>query len=98
MPGNTVVTLLYASDRRADGSLWPLNSIRDCLYIYVWRLMTLKESHECPLLAKCYSRTVCSTAGLSLSMISVSLESNTDEDGAMNMAIDEGTLVEGWHK
>jgi len=60
--------------------------------------MTPKEGHECPLPLKCYSRTVCSTAGLSLSTISVSLESNTDEDGAMNMAIDEGRLVEGWHK
>ena len=30
-----MITLSCASDRRADGSLGPLNSIRDCLYIYV---------------------------------------------------------------
>jgi len=68
------------------------------LSIYMWRLVVLKEGHECPLPVKRYSRTVCSTTGLSLSMISVSPESNTDEDGTMNMAIDEGMLVEGWHK
>jgi hypothetical protein len=29
-------------------------------------------------------------------MISVSPESNTDEDGTMNMAIDECKLTRGW--
>jgi hypothetical protein len=33
---------------------------------------------------------------VSVDDISVSPESNTDEDGAMNMAIDEGWLIKGW--